>query len=172
LKKQIFVDRKKLSVIGRKKSNLPIKKDYNLAESRKSLGELSPVIKDAHGNIIDGFHRLGENQSWFSITVPQIDTPVKLELARLTVNYVRRRVRPFELRLRIGFLIKTGGLTPREISEMTGISLRTINRYTPQRLKNQKLVEAGKKGAKAIAKKLEDNKRLPVAKTAFEPGSE
>jgi len=31
--------------------------DYDLTKSSKALGKLYPILKDAHGNIIDGFHR-------------------------------------------------------------------------------------------------------------------
>ena len=117
--------------------------EYSLAQSKAGLGELSPVLKDAYGNIIDGYHRIDENKTWFSVTVPQIDDPIKLELARLAVNYVRRHVGPTELAERLSFLIKTG-LKPDEISEKTGISRSTIYRHTPQDLKDQKYVELAK----------------------------
>jgi hypothetical protein len=115
---------------------------YSLAASREGLGELSPVLKDVDGNVIDGFHRLGENAAWHTITVSTIDTPVKLELARLAVNFNRRKVSPEELSQRITFLVKSG-LRPEEIAKQTGISIRTVQRYTPQELKNHKKVEAG-----------------------------
>jgi hypothetical protein len=115
---------------------------YSLAASREGLGELSPVLKDAHGNVIDGFHRLGENANWHSIIVPTIDDPVKLELARLAVNYNRRKVAPEELTQRITFLVKAG-LKPEEIAKQTGISLRTVYKYMPQELKEPARVERG-----------------------------
>ena len=115
---------------------------YSLAASREGLGELAPVLKDAHGNVIDGFHRLGENANWHAITVPTIDTPVKLELARLAVNFNRRKVTPQELTQRITFLINEG-LKPEEIAEKAGISERTIYKYIPQEFKDQKKVNAG-----------------------------
>jgi hypothetical protein len=116
-----------------KESDMP----YSLAASREGLGELSPVLKDAHGNIIDGFHRVGESAAWHSITVPHIDDPVKLELARLAVNFARRTVSSAELTQRITFLRKAG-LSPDEISKKTGISKATIYRHTPQELKSEK----------------------------------
>lgn len=121
---------------------------YSLAASREGLGELSPVLKDVDGNVIDGFHRLGENAAWHTITVSTIDTPVKLELARLAVNFNRRKVSPEELSQRITFLVKSG-LKPEEIAKQTGISKATVYRYTPQEMKNTQKVEAGKLGASA-----------------------
>lgn len=117
---------------------------YNLAASREGLGELSPVLKDAFGNVIDGFHRLGENANWHAVTVPSIDNPIKLELARLAVNFNRRKVTVEELTQRITFLI-TSGLKPDEIAKQTGINERTIYRHIPQELKDAAKVEQGGK---------------------------
>ncbi len=114
---------------------------YSLAASKEGLGELSPVLKDAFGNVIDGFHRLGENADWHTITVPTIDNPIKLELARLAVNYNRRKVSPEELTQRISFLIKSG-LKAEEIVKQTGIGLRTVQRHISQELKDPVKVAA------------------------------
>jgi len=119
--------------------------EYSLKESAEGVGELVPVIKDAYGNVIDGFHRLRVDPNWPAIRLTRIDDPIKLELARLAVNYCRRRVPKEELQAKIEFLIKTGGLTPEEISRKTGISLRTIYRYMPDELKNQYFAELGRK---------------------------
>lgn|GEM_PF-6250182 len=114
--------------------------EYNLAQSKQGLGELCPVLKDANGNIIDGFHRKGENADWREETIPWIDTPVKLELARLAVNFNRRRVTPQELTERLTFLAKAG-LKADEIATQTGISKTTIYRYLPKDLKNEKAIK-------------------------------
>lgn len=115
---------------------------YSLAASREGLGELTPVLLDAYGAIIDGFHRRKENPEWHAVTVPHIDNPIKRELARLAVNFARRKVPDEELMQRLTFLSKAG-LKPEEIAEKTGISKRTIFRHLPQDLKDQKKVEAG-----------------------------
>jgi len=112
------------------------KDEYSLKESAEGVGELVPVIKDAFGNVIDGFHRLRVDPNWPAIRLTRIDDPVKLELARLAVNFCRRRVPKEELQAKIEFLIRTGGLTPEEIARKTGISLRTIYRYMPEELKS------------------------------------
>ena len=111
--------------------------EYNLAESKAGLGELCAVLKDKDGNIIDGFHRKGENQNWREETLPWIDTPVKLELARLAVNFARRKVTDQELTDRITFLIKSG-MKPEEIAKDTGIHVRKIYRHIPLNLKTEK----------------------------------
>jgi len=108
---------------------------YSLSASKAGLGELSPVLKDAFGNIIDGFHRKGENADWREEILPWIDTPEKLEAARLAVNFNRRKMAPEEIKERVTFLVGKG-LKPEEIAKTTGISERTIRKYTPQEFKN------------------------------------
>ena len=112
---------------------------------------MAPVLKDAFGNIIDGFHRKGENASWHELAVPHIDTPIKLELARLAVNFARRKVPPEELKQRIKFLMENG-LKPDEIATKTGISKTTIYKYAPPELKDKKKAETGKKAGIASGK--------------------
>ena len=56
---------------------------YSLASSKEGLGELVPVLVDKFHNIIDGFHRKGENANWREEVLDWIDTPEKLEAARL-----------------------------------------------------------------------------------------
>ncbi len=109
---------------------------YSLATSGEGLGELYPVLMDAHGNVIDGFHRLGENPKWHTEVRPQIDTPVKLQLAMLAANFNRRKVSPEEIAQRVTFLVKAG-LKPEEIAKVTGISKKTIYKYMPQELKSE-----------------------------------
>jgi hypothetical protein len=108
---------------------------YSLSASKAGLGELAPVLKDVHGNIIDGFHRKGENADWHEVVLPAIDSPVKLELARLAVNFCRRKVSSDELRERITFLVKQG-LKPDDIANLTGINRATVYRHMPKELKS------------------------------------
>jgi predicted DNA-binding transcriptional regulator AlpA len=121
---------------------------YSLAASREGLGELTPVLVDVHGDIIDGFHRRKENSKWHAITVPHIDNPIKLELARLAVNFARRKVPDEELTQRVTFLRKAG-LTAEEIAKKTGIGRSTIFKHIPKDLKDPKKVDAGKVGGLA-----------------------
>jgi hypothetical protein len=127
--------------------------EYSLSLSRIGLGELVPVLKDTHGNIIDGFHRKLENKNWHEFIVPQIDNKVKLELARIAVNFVRRQVSHEELKKCLTYLISEQNLTPEQIAKTTGISLTTIYRHTPQALKNQVRVQAGKASGESRAAK-------------------
>jgi len=119
--------------------------DYDLGKSEKSVGRLYPILRDASGNVIDGFHRQNTDPDWPSITVKSVDSPVKLELARLAANFCRRTIPKSELENRIAFLIKSG-MKPDEIAEQTGISKTTIYANMPQELKDKTKVEAGKLG--------------------------
>jgi len=108
--------------------------NYDLRKSVKALGKLSPVLKDAHGNVIDGLHRLELYPDWPCVTVDFVDTPEKLEAARLAVNTNRRLVSGSEIAMRVEILLKSG-LTVEQISGLTGLSERTIYRYKPLELK-------------------------------------
>ena len=65
---------------------------YDLGESRRSVRELYPVLLDAHGNVIDGFHRLRADPDWRTETLEHIRTPTQLVLARIIANTHRRSV--------------------------------------------------------------------------------
>lgn len=119
-------------------------KSYDLKKSVEGLGQLYPILIDAHGNIIDGFHRKEIDPKWPTVKLEHIDSTVKLEAARLAANFNRRDVPPEELTQKIGFLIGAG-LKVEEVAEQTGISERTIYKYMPERLKDKKMVEAGGK---------------------------
>ena len=122
--------------------------EYSLGKSKKALGPLYPILKAKDGSIIDGFHRQNDDPDWATLTVPQIDTPVKLELARLATNFCRRKMPLTEIENRIAFLVKNG-LKPVEIAEQTGISESTVYKYMPQELKVAGKVEAGRVGGSA-----------------------
>lgn len=80
---------------------------YDLKESKRSVRELYPVLKDAHGNIIDGFHRLREVPEWRTETLEHIKTPTQLWLARIIANTHRRTVSREERAHQIEMLAKS-----------------------------------------------------------------
>ena len=65
---------------------------YDLTESRRSVRELYSVLLDAHGNVIDGYHRLRVDPDWKTETLEHIKTPTQLVLARIIANTHRRSV--------------------------------------------------------------------------------
>jgi len=124
--------------------------EYSLASSKRSLGELVPILYaviDGEEEIIDGYHRLGESPGWHKQLVPQITTREQLEAARLAVNFNRRQVAPDEIASRIAVLAET--LKPEEIMELTGMSRTTVYKYLPQEFKDPKRVDAGRKGGQS-----------------------
>ena len=109
--------------------------EYSLKESAEKLGKLVPIIEDAFGNIIDGFHREKLDPDWPRVKLDYVDDPIKLEKARIAINQCRRVVDAEERGKSYGKLIEMTGWTPRELAENTGISERTIYRYLPKEFK-------------------------------------
>jgi len=136
--------------------------EYDLRESVKALGKLSPVIKDKYGNVIDGLHRLELYPDWPSVTVDFIDTPEKLEAARLAVNTNRRLVSSSEIAMRVAILAKAG-LKADEIATMSGLALRTVYKYFPQDLKEPEKVAAGAVGGFVSAARVHQTVKIPDA---------
>ena len=67
-------------------------KEYDLKKSEKGIGQLCPVLVDAKGNTIDGFHRLDVDPNWKKLTVEHNDSEEKLLVARAVSNWNRRQV--------------------------------------------------------------------------------
>lgn len=65
--------------------------EYDLKKSEK-IGQLYPVLVDAKGNVIDGFHRLEADPNWRRERIKEIDTEEKLLVARCVSNWHRRQV--------------------------------------------------------------------------------
>lgn len=56
---------------------------YDLELSRKKLGALAPVLTDAYGNVIDGFHRQKIDPNWPKLKIGHITNPVQLSMAQV-----------------------------------------------------------------------------------------
>jgi very-short-patch-repair endonuclease len=83
-----------------------------------------------------------------------VDTPEKLEAARLAVNTNRRLVSSLEIAMRVEFLAKAG-LKVEQIMNMTGLSKATIYRHMPPELKDQdksKAISQGKLEASEVGR--------------------
>lgn len=132
------------------KETVEAEEPYSLKKSVEKIGKLYPVLKDKFGTVIDGFHRLEIDPNWPSITLENIDTPLKLQKARLTSNFHRRQVPKEEMDEAIGFLIGAG-LSADQIAEEIGIGRSTVFKHMPQVLKDKTKVEAGRKGGEATA---------------------
>ena len=115
---------------------------YNLAETRRSLDELYPVLLDAHGNLIDGNGRLDAAPDWRTETRENIRTRSQLWLARIIANSCRRVVSREERAEQFTELAKSlmEEELPREdmvstISRLTTFSDRYVRELLPDEYK-------------------------------------
>jgi hypothetical protein len=140
-------------------TSIPEEGEYALSKSLKGkLGQLVPCLTDAEGMVIDGFHRLKINPKAWTVKNDQIKTPVDRALARMTVNFCRRHYTSEEMKNDIGLLIGSG-YSVQQISEVTGISDRTIYRYMPENLK--------KPEAKAISEGMKEKAQLTAVSSSL-----
>jgi len=124
---------------------------YDLKDSKQSVRELYPVLRDAHGNVIDGNHRLEVDPEWRSETLEHIRTPTQLALARIVANTHRRIISREERAEQITELARSlieHDEVPREeivatISDLTTFSADYIRRLLPDEFK----IRAGVGGA-------------------------
>lgn len=113
--------------------------------SSRRVGKLYPVILDAHGNIVDGLHRLEADPNWPKIRLNHIASDKDRLVARLVANVCRRRVSAEEKSQMLGELgelyvkagFKPGAEIARKISEDTGMSFRWVMKYLPDKLKER-----------------------------------
>lgn len=64
--------------------------NYDLKESEKAIGQLLPIIKDAHGRIVDGLHREKANPYWKAEIHESIKTDEDYWKQRAHLNFGRR----------------------------------------------------------------------------------
>jgi len=81
---------------NRKKSDMPAESEgtmrlEDLKASESNIGQIFPVIKDQHGNILDGYHRKRANPNWKE-TVVQVDNPIHALRIRVHANIFRRDI--------------------------------------------------------------------------------
>lgn len=127
---------------------------YSLKASTNLIGQLNPILLDKHGNIIDGFHRKGEDSSWRTEVNKEVDTPFKLALSRLIVNTNRRTVSREEKTQRLEEIYeehnKELGYYPSAeyIAGKLGRSKKWVWEYLPERFKEPDKVKAGEASGK------------------------
>jgi DNA-binding CsgD family transcriptional regulator len=92
----------------------------------------------------------------------------KLELESLEAVFCRRKMSPRKIKEKIAFLIGKVGMTPKQIAKETGMSLRTIRKYIPQKLKNRAMVRAGRHGIHE-KRKLKNYKKRQSLKSSKKP---
>lgn len=132
--------------------------EYDLRKSEK-IGQLYPVLVDAKGNVIDGFHRLEADPDWRREELQEIDTEEKLFTARCVANWHRRQVPREEKEEWINGLARIyrrQGLKVRskkgrneiiaKIVEVTGLSDRAVGIYLNEEFKQKPPYDVERRG--------------------------
>jgi hypothetical protein len=156
------IPKQQSEVAAEKQESIADEGQYALSKSVKGkFGQLVPCIVDAENRIVDGVHRLQINPKAWTVKREDIKTPVDHALARMTVNFCRRHYTTEEMASDVGLLIGSG-YTVQQIADITGISERTVYRYMPSQLKDEKKVEAGQaKVLTAVTTNLTTSDTLP-----------
>lgn len=68
------------------------------------VGQLIPVLRDAEGKVIDGYHRLDVDPNWKSVTLEDVKTDEERLIVSAHINISRRRITNKEKRLIINQL--------------------------------------------------------------------
>lgn len=109
--------------------------EYNLAKSKTKVGSLVPILQDAHGNIIDGFHRLKIDPEWPTLKLENIRDNLQLTIARLVANVARREMTQEEKTLLLTEIAEATGWSPADIANATGMSYQWVCKYLPDHYK-------------------------------------
>lgn len=107
----------------------------SLKASEEKLGQLYPVLKNANGIIIDGFHRTRVNPNWKSVTLPVKDELETLRL-RVHVNLMRRAVEAGEKAkwiMEAREILKSRELkgTQKQIAKALGLDQQWVSKWDP-----------------------------------------
>lgn len=113
--------------------------EYNLRLSKEKLGELIPILTDAHGNVIDGFHRERLDPKWYRVKAEHVVDPVQLSMARLAANVCRRQVPAEEKTKLLTNIAELTGWDVNEIAEALGMSEKWVRQYLPSEYKNKEM---------------------------------
>jgi len=104
-----------------------------LVASEKKIGQIYPVVKDAQGNILDGFHRKRVNPDWKEVVLP-IEDELEALRVRIHLNDLRREVPRSEKEKWIAHaraILQARGLkgTQQEIADAIGMSRQWVSKY-------------------------------------------
>jgi ParB-like chromosome segregation protein Spo0J len=101
-----------------------------LKEDIAKRGIISPIIKDAAGNIVDGYHRnkIAEDLGLTDIPIKQVDgTEAELQAMAIALNVARRQL-DAEDRRELVTKLRAEGKSNRMIAETLGVSEATVRR--------------------------------------------
>jgi len=127
--------------------------EFTLEELKKSenkIGQIFPVIKDQHGNILDGFHRKRINPDWKETIVNVTDELQALQI-RVHSNLLRRKVDEKEKQEWVKearrILRNKNGIEPtqKEIADSVIMSQQWVSLYDTLPNVNQDIVNIPKK---------------------------
>jgi len=142
----------------------------SLRRSRGKVGPLIPIFEDAHGEIIDGFHRLEADENWPRVRLEHVKTRKDRIIARIACNIIRKESAREKTKLleEFGEILLEEGVQPGEISkriaEETGMSYRWVMKYLPDRFKDEVKSEnasAARRAATRVRKLLDFLKPPP-----------
>ncbi|MEM2367473.1 MAG: helix-turn-helix transcriptional regulator [Candidatus Bathyarchaeia archaeon] len=107
--------------------------EFDLSLSKKVVGEIYPVIKDQHGNILDGKHRKAVDPNWKE-TVVEVKDELEALLVRVHANIVRREISVEEKQEWVREarrILQKRGLrgTQKEIAEALGVSRQWVSKF-------------------------------------------
>jgi len=102
----------------------------DLERSEKTVGQLYPVLRDARGRVIDGYHRLDVNPEWKSVTLYNVKSEEDRLIVSAHVNLGRREIsRDEKVRIvnDLAEIYYQQGLRPDVIKEVIGKNDRKNN---------------------------------------------
>ena len=111
--------------------------EYFIAKSVAQVGYLYPVLKDIHGNVIDGYHRLNIDSNWPIKKVEEVTDPVQLAIARLIANVCRRDISSEEKTEWLKQIATLTGWTPKQIAANLPVSYTWVMKYLPDEYKTK-----------------------------------
>lgn len=131
----------------------------NLRASKEKIGMVVPIFLDAHGEIIDGFHRRMADKNWPKIQLKHVKTEKDKIIIRLILNVCRRSVparEKTEILERLGEILLEEGVPPGEISkriaEETGMSYTWVMKYLPDKFKDYSQSARASSATRRVAK--------------------
>jgi hypothetical protein len=120
--------------------------EEDLRKSKDQIGPIYPVILDADGNVIDGFHRLKADPNWPTLKLDWVKDEKTREIVRLHVNQYRRSFTQAERREACRKLaehirshgVKRGDIVG-EVSRVTGLTPQYVRELLPDEFKATKM---------------------------------
>jgi len=111
--------------------------EYFIAKSVTQVGYLYPILKDANGNVIDGYHRLDIDPEWPVKKVDEVRDPVQLAIARLIANVCRRDVPAEEKTEWLRQIAELTGWAPKQIAANLPVSYQWVMKYLSNEYKEK-----------------------------------